>query len=213
MTDRGFHTVFVAVFVIILILRLIWHGVAGTWKDKEGVRAGFVREGVFARLRWVLGPPWGAILLLYLFRPSTLSDFALPLWPAVRWFGVGLLAASLVLLGWVHFALGRNFNTTLVLRTEHELITKGPYRWVRHPMYSSFVVLLLGMFLVSGNVLLGVTSGLFLIALLWLRTPLEEAQLMERFGAAYGEYRQRTGLLWPRLGRSVGDHELTGGLG
>lgn len=197
--NARFHTAFVVVFVIILVLRLGFHGLAGTWKDKEGVRAGLVREGVFARMRWVLGPPWGAVLLVYLIRPRTISAFEVALWPALRWFGVGVLVLTVVLLSWVHYTLGRNFNTTLVLRRDHTLITHGPYRWVRHPMYTSFVLLLVGMFLVSANLLLGILSGILLVALLWLRTPLEEAQLRERFGASYDAYRARTGRLWPRL--------------
>jgi protein-S-isoprenylcysteine O-methyltransferase Ste14 len=211
--DTRFHTIFVVIFLVIMVLRLSWHVRAGTWKDKDGVRAGLQREGVFKGLRWLLGPPYGAVLLLYLFRPSSIEGFAIPIWQPLRWFGVGLLVFSVALLGWVHLSLGRNFNTTLVLRRDHELVTSGPYRWVRHPMYSSFIVLFAGMFLVTRNVLLGLLSGLFLLALVKLRTPLEEAQLEERFGPLYEAYRERTGLLWPRLRRSVGNHELTGGLG
>jgi protein-S-isoprenylcysteine O-methyltransferase Ste14 len=172
---------------------------AGTWKDKEGVRAGLGREGWFYRLRWLLGPPFGLVLLLYLFRPRTISAFTVPVWLPLRWLGVGLLVLSVALLCWVHVALGRNFNTTLVLRRDHELITTGPYRWVRHPMYSSFIMLFVGLMLVSRNALLGGLSGLFLLALVKVRTPMEEAQLRERFGSSYDAYRARTGLLWPRL--------------
>src|SRR5688500_13896318 len=134
--DRLFHTLFCVLLGAIIALRLVWYWKAGTFKDKEAARAGMAREGVFARLRWILGPPMGLVILLYLFRPRVLAWAAVPLWPEFRWLGVGLMMASGLLLVWVHQSLGRNFNTTLVLRRDHELITKGPYRWVRHPMYS-----------------------------------------------------------------------------
>jgi protein-S-isoprenylcysteine O-methyltransferase Ste14 len=196
-----FHSIFCLLFAALITLRLTWHWKAGTWKDKEAARAGFAREGSFARVRWVVGPPWGLVLLLYLFKPSTLAWAALPLWPEVRWLGVGLMVCALILLVWVHQALGSNFNTTLVIRRDHELITRGPYRWVRHPMYSCFVLLFAGAFLASANLLIGFIGGVFLFALLYLRTPREEEQLREKFGSEYVRYRARTGLIFPRLGK------------
>jgi protein-S-isoprenylcysteine O-methyltransferase Ste14 len=139
------------------------------------------------------------LILTYLFAPRYLGWSELPLPDAVRWLGVTLFFASLVLLVWVHITLGRNFNTTLVLRADHELVVRGPYRYVRHPMYSAFALLFSGMFLLSANVLLGILGGVIFFFLVFSRTPREEAQLAERFGEAYEAYRARTGALWPKF--------------
>jgi protein-S-isoprenylcysteine O-methyltransferase Ste14 len=104
----------------------------------------------------------------------------------------------MALLLWVHRTLDRNFSGTLTLQPDHELVVAGPYRWVRHPMYLSFLLLMLALFLLTANVLLG-GLGFFVIgAVIVLRTRREEAQLAERFGAEYERYRVRTGALLPK---------------
>ncbi|MGH7470005.1 MAG: methyltransferase family protein [Longimicrobiales bacterium] len=85
-------------------------------------------------------------------------------------------------------------------RGDHELVMHGPYRYVRHPMYSALVLLFAGMFLLTRSVLVAVSSGIALYGLLVVRTPREEQQLVERFGAGYEAYRASTGWLWPKLG-------------
>ncbi|MEX2284343.1 MAG: isoprenylcysteine carboxylmethyltransferase family protein [Gemmatimonadota bacterium] len=195
----SFHTIFVFEFTALIALRLYWHWRANTRRDRETIRAGMAREGAFKWVRLVLGIPGAVMLALYLFRPSTLSGFELELPAAVRWTGAVLFLMALLALGWVHHALGRNFNTILVLRTDHQLVTNGPYRWVRHPMYTAFIPLFIGMFLVTANVLFGVFACGMLGFLLIQRTPREEAQLRERFGPEYDTYRARTGALLPKL--------------
>jgi len=201
--DR-FHFIFVLEFAALIFLRLYWHRRAGTTRDRAAVRAGLAREGAFARMRWLLGLPAMVLLVLYLVAPRLLRWSEVPLPAGLRWAGAGLFLIALLLLVWVHVALGRNFNTTLVLRGDHELIMRGPYRYVRHPMYSAFALLFPGMFLLSANLLLGVLGGVIFYFLVASRTPREEEQLLERFGAAYEAYRARTGALFPRFRRSAG---------
>ena len=193
------HTAFTVEFIALVGLRLYWHWRAGTRRDAETIKAAIAREASFKWIRIGLGIPGAAMLLLYLIAPATLGGFALPFSDNLRWAGAVLFAIALLLLIWVHRSLNRNFNTVLVLRPDHELVTTGPYRWVRHPMYSAFLVLFSGMFLLSANLLFGVLSSVILSFLLMQRTPLEEAQLRERFGAAYDAYRARTGALLPKL--------------
>jgi protein-S-isoprenylcysteine O-methyltransferase Ste14 len=197
---RSFYLTFNIGMGLLIALRLYWHWRAGTTRDRAAVRAGLAREGGFAAARWLIGLPAGVTLLLYMAAPGLLEWAQLPLAGVVRWSGAVLFGTALVLLAWVHGTLGTNFNTTLVVKADHELITSGPYRYVRHPMYTAFIALFTGMFLLSANLLLGVLGGLALYALLVMRTPREEAQLAERFGQAYETYRSRTGALLPRLG-------------
>ena len=85
----------------------------------------------------------------------------------------------------------------MLFRSEAQLVTTGAYRWVRHPNYVVAGWLMGSVTLLTGNWLIGVTSLAVLGLLVW-RTPLEEAELLARFGHEYEEYCQRTGRFWPR---------------
>ena len=140
-------------------------------------------------------------VLLYLVYPAALARFSLPLPLPLRWLGAGLMAAAVPLVYWVFSSLGRNVTPTVMTRREHTLVTHGPYRRVRHPLYSSAYLFLAGLVLLSGNLWLAGVVVLTCIPLL-LRTPLEEAALIERFGDEYRAYLRRTGRYLPRLGRA-----------
>jgi len=121
-------------------------------------------------------------------------------WPvptAVRWAGV--LAALLGAWGmhWSLVSLGRNLTDTVVVRREAQLVTTGAYRWVQHPYYLVAGWLMGSVTLLTANWLIGLTSLAVYGLLLW-RTPLEEAELLDRFGREYTDYCQRTGRFWPR---------------
>lgn len=121
-------------------------------------------------------------------------------WPvptAVRW--VGVLAALLGAWGmhWSLASLGRNLTDTVVVRREAQLVTTGAYRWVQHPYYLVAGWLMGSVTLLTANWLIGLTSLAVYGLLLW-RTPLEEAELLDRFGREYADYCQRTGRFWPR---------------
>jgi protein-S-isoprenylcysteine O-methyltransferase Ste14 len=76
-------------------------------------------------------------------------------------------------------------------------VTHGPYRWVRHPLYSLGFVLAICITLLTGLWWMAVTMALPLAILLW-RTPTEEARLIETFGDDYRQYMKRTGRFLPR---------------
>lgn len=124
------------------------------------------------------------------------SLLSLPFW--MRWFGffVGLFA--LLLFFWVLRSLGRNFSTTLTINKAQTLVTRGPYRWVRHPMYTSFVFLWTGFLLLSSSWFIGLTGILGFIWAIVIRTPKEEQMMINRFGDEYVAYMQRTGRYLPR---------------
>lgn len=125
--------------------------------------------------------------------------FGLPLPAWLRAAGIPAALAGIALVHWSHRALGRHFSVELETGREHELITLGPYARVRHPMYAAFILFFLSSALVSAHALIALFSaGLSLW--MWLRIPVEERMLRERFGAAYEDYMQRTGRLWPGRG-------------
>jgi protein-S-isoprenylcysteine O-methyltransferase Ste14 len=99
----------------------------------------------------------------------------------------------------VHTALGDNFSTTLHLRENHTLVTDGPYRWIRHPMYTVLYVHLIGIFLLTGNWLIGGVYFLALSLIIVFRLNREEATMVEKFGDQYRQYMEQTGRFLPRM--------------
>ncbi|HMQ33045.1 MAG TPA: isoprenylcysteine carboxylmethyltransferase family protein [Chloroflexaceae bacterium] len=139
-------------------------------------------------------------LLGYLVNPAwvTWAQFDLPAW--MRWLGVagGVLAVPLAY--WVLRSIGTNISPSHATREGHQLVTHGPYRWVRHPLYSVGILLCISLTLLTALWTLGVGMLIPLAVLLW-RTPREEARLIETFGDEYRAYMRRTGRFFPRLHR------------
>jgi protein-S-isoprenylcysteine O-methyltransferase Ste14 len=137
---------------------------------------------------------------VYILAPSWLAWAALPLPPALRWFGVGIGIGSVFLLFGVHRTLGRNFAAPGVIQSRQTLITTGPYHWVRHPMYVTFFTISVTVALVTTNWIIIIMCLLFGV-LLPSVIQIEEQTLLEKFGDEYREYMQRTRRFLPRLRR------------
>ncbi len=139
---------------------------------------------------------WGVILLLYVFYPpwALWSTFPLPAW--IRWLGVGLGAASNVLLVWVHRVLGEYWSYILELKMNHTLITHGPYRWVRHPMYSASLGFMAATALISANWVVMLVC-LLTVTVILKRITIEEEMMIAGFGEEYRTYMRHTGRLLP----------------
>lgn len=93
-----------------------------------------------------------AFVLMPLYFLTLWIDFAslpVPLW--LRWGGGIVTGLGIVLFGWAHQALGQNWTAVLALSQEHEFVQSGPYRFVRHPMYSAFFIIGIGFTLLSAN--------------------------------------------------------------
>ena len=129
--------------------------------------------------------------ILFLFTPQ-LDEAVVGIPELMRWSGVGIALAGNLMLWWVHWHLGANFSPHLELRAEHTLITDGPYRYLRHPMYTSGVLYLVGCGLFSNNwwmLLLPLSTFLLLIL---CRLTDEEEMLSIHFAEAWNEYKSKT---------------------
>ena len=141
------------------------------------------------------------LFFLYIFWPHWFDNWSkinfYLIW--LSWVGVAMGFLSLVYFIRVHIFLGKYFSYTLKILDDHVLITNGPYRFIRHPMYLAFLILHSAVFLVIGNWFFGIIwiGGLSLVLI--LRIPKEEEMLIDAFGEDYIEYRDRTGLLWPPI--------------
>jgi protein-S-isoprenylcysteine O-methyltransferase Ste14 len=134
----------------------------------------------------------------YLISPASFqwASLPLPLW--LRWAGVvgGVLCS--LLMYWTLSNLGRNLTDTVVTRSAATLVTRGPYRWVRHPFYVTMALILAAVTLITANWLVG-ASGLVILGLLMVRTTKEEQMLIARFGDAYRDYMAKTGKFFPKV--------------
>lgn len=113
--------------------------------------------------------------------------------------GAAILASAVWLFWRSHADLGRNWSPSLQLREEHQLVTTGVYRSIRHPMYASQWLWSVAQPLLLQNWIAGWSGLLLFLSLYILRVPREEQMMIERFGEAYRVYMDRTGRIVPRL--------------
>ena len=90
-------------------------------------------------------------------------------------------------------------SETVLTKEHHELVAAGPYRWIRHPLYTTGLALFVALGLMAGSWLVLLAAGVVLVLLRLLVIPREERALVEKFGGRYEDYMERTGRLVPRL--------------
>ena len=105
----------------------------------------------------------------------------------------------LPLLYWVVSSIGNNISETFLTKENHVLVTFGPYRWVRHPLYAVATMGWVSLSILAANWFMLAMACLAFIGIAVLVIPREEAALMRKFGNEYREYMQRTGRFAPRL--------------
>ena len=140
---------------------------------------------------------WALAFTLWMIEPRWMAWAQVALPSGIRGFGALLIAASIPLYAWVFHHLGLNLTDTVLVRRQAALVRTGPYRWVRHPLYSFGALFIAGWALMTANGLVAV-AGLGAAALIVVRTAIEERHLVERFGEAYREYMATTGRFVPR---------------
>jgi protein-S-isoprenylcysteine O-methyltransferase Ste14 len=100
-------------------------------------------------------------------------------------------------------SIGKNVSETYLTKEGHELVQHGPYRWVRHPLYSVATTTFLALGLVAANAYILFVAILAILGIAGLVVPKEEAELIRKFGAQYQEYQKRTGRFLPRVRSEV----------
>ena len=123
-------------------------------------------------------------------------------YPARPW-AVVVGAMLFIVAMWVfrrtHKELGRNWSITLEIRDKHELVCGGPYALVRHPMYTSFLLMGLGQAFLLSNWAMGLAGLVGFAILFFLRVDKEERMMLEVFGQRYRDYMERTKRIIPYL--------------
>lgn len=153
------------------------------------------QEKALLLLLWI-----GMFILPIIYASSDWLDFAnynLPAWAG--WIGVALITGAVLLFWRAHADLGLNWSPTLEIREKHELITRGIYGTIRHPMYASQWLWVIAQPLLLQNWVAGFLNLLIFIPFYVLRVKAEEQMMLEKFGEQYSGYMQNVGGVIPKF--------------
>jgi protein-S-isoprenylcysteine O-methyltransferase Ste14 len=178
-----------------ILWALIWLVYAANTKSTQR------RESLGARISYVVPLVLGGVLIGWRNLPAGLSwgVFGERLWPrslAGYWVGLAMVGAGLAFAVWARAHLGRNWSGSVTVKEGHELIRSGPYGYVRHPIYTGLIAMLIGTVLISatGRSLAGLV--IILVALIYkLRS--EERFMRETFPGEYERYSAQVPALVP----------------
>jgi len=189
------EVVFRILLVVILVGAAAVRMVYAVSSKRSGGRLSVSENKVVMGVMGVVGLVGAYLLIGYLVFPGWVAWAALPLPSWLRWVGVAMGITTIPLLFWVHRTLGKYFSAALQVRDEHVLVTSGPYRWVRHPMYTVLLMLMVALLPISGNWAIGAVFVGVAAAFIPIRVGKEEAMMMEKFADDYRAYQRRTGRL------------------
>ncbi len=183
-------------------IRLSWLAVLLYWAwSARGVKRPAAQESLVVRFfAYVLPLVVAAVLLgpAHWFGHSWLNGQLIRDTSLSAAVGMGIGVAGAALCIWSRISLGRNWSASVQLKQDHELIQRGPYRFVRHPIYTGFLLLFVGSAVMIGE-WRGVVSVAIVFVSFWRKLRLEERWLGEHFGPAYQVYRGRTKALIPAV--------------
>jgi protein-S-isoprenylcysteine O-methyltransferase Ste14 len=137
-------------------------------------------------LAYVLNPDWVAW-----------ARFDPPTWMRLLAVTVGAINTAFVF--WMYRALGTNVSPVEEARENATLITHGPYRWIRHPLYTFGMVSIVALTFMTAMWWIGILAVPLIVFFVMWRIPREEAKLVEVFGDAYRDYMKHTGRFLPKL--------------
>jgi len=174
-----------------LVWLLIWIA-AWAWSKRAQRREGFA-SGI-----WHVLPFMAAVVLISADRLpwSVLYEPVVAYQRAFYTIGLALTVAGLAFSVWARFFLGSNWSAAVQVKTDHQLVRSGPYRFVRHPIYTGILVAFAGTALAQDQ-WRSVLAVVLLVAGLVYKLRVEERWMTETFGAAYCDYRRHTRALIP----------------
>jgi protein-S-isoprenylcysteine O-methyltransferase Ste14 len=166
-----------------LVTILVW--IAGSFSNKHAVR----RQAPASRLAHIC---FGFFAGLLIWGPGPLRILSgptvLPHSAATGRSALLLTIAGLAFALWSRFTIGRNWSAVVTIKQDHELIRRGPYAIVRHPIYCGFLLALIGTAIERGTI--GAFAGVAILATIFhVKSELEEKFMVEQFGDAYQKYR------------------------
>jgi protein-S-isoprenylcysteine O-methyltransferase Ste14 len=183
-----------------LVFAAMWLGWLACWGlFSLSVKTTARRESPCSRFSYIIPLSIAAILLaapvldIPLLGERFLLESAARVWGAI---GIVITLSGLLFTVWARVHLGRNWSGTVTIKEGHELITSGPYRFVRHPIYTGLLLAFIGQ-----TIAVGQWRGMLAVVLatysFWRKLRIEERWMREHFGSAYDAYSQRVSALIP----------------
>jgi protein-S-isoprenylcysteine O-methyltransferase Ste14 len=154
------------------------------------------RQSIAATLPYRALTLGGGVLLFLTALPDPMRAPVLPVGPVARCAGAATCLLGLALAIWARRTLGDNWSSIVVVKRDHELIERGPYHHVRHPIYSAILLMSLGTAVCFNR--LACFAGLVpLVAGFWIKLRQEEAVMLRQFPEQYPRYKARVSALVP----------------
>ncbi len=169
-----FKIFFISLLIILTIIRLYFKKKYYKLLSKDYIKYEPIH---IVLVRIVAGFFLGILVYFMLFEEQKVKIFEFYLPYYVRFSGIFISSIGILLLIWSHISLRENFTTTIILKENHRFVKNGPYKYIRHPMYVSYIIFFIGLVLVSTNWLFGILSNSIILSLMYLRLPLEEFYL------------------------------------
>jgi protein-S-isoprenylcysteine O-methyltransferase Ste14 len=157
------------------------------------------KKGMVSKIAGVLGMAGFISMLAYIINPVWIRFAHLSFPTSLRWIGVGIALIGFALLQWAQVTLASNWSDTPRMLKDQTLITRGPYRRIRHPIYTAFILILGSTLLISSNWWVGLCWTGMVSLEVFSRIKFEESLMNEFFGGRYREYMKKTGRLLPRI--------------
>jgi protein-S-isoprenylcysteine O-methyltransferase Ste14 len=189
--------IFTAIYFVAIVVEMIIRAPLNQKRKQEKIS----EQRVTRQERILLGLLFlGMFFVPVIYAASNWLDFAnytLPAWAG--WLGVLVLAGALFVFWRAHADLGLNWSPSLEIREKHELITRGIYGVIRHPMYASQWLWVIAQPLLLQNWIAGFLNLLVFIPFYFLRVRTEEQLMTEKFGDQYHAYMQKVGAVLPKF--------------
>ena len=180
------------------IIRACWIAFVAVWLVAAvSTKRTLYRESRAQRLRY-----WVLLVIAYLLLvrgrqlPSPLNLRVIPHAAPIAWAGALLCMAGLAVALWARVILGRNWSGVVTLKEGHELVEHGPYRFVRHPIYTGILTMFFATALVQGHVA-GFAGVLLMFASFWIKLGREEKLMLQQFPERYAAYQHRAKRIIP----------------
>jgi protein-S-isoprenylcysteine O-methyltransferase Ste14 len=177
---------------ILCIFSFYWSAAAKDSKPAES------SESKASRMFHLIVLNGGVILLVFSFSIPGFGKRFVPASPVLQGIGLAVELTGFALAIWARRTLGSNWSGEVRIATGHQLVRTGPYKLIRHPIYTAVLTMYLGILIVSGQV--HATVGLTIIVLAYLRKiRMEETILAAQFGEEFLTWRRKTWALAPPI--------------
>jgi protein-S-isoprenylcysteine O-methyltransferase Ste14 len=156
------------------------------------------QEGSVKHWQRAIGIPALANLIVFLFDPYARGFEFISVIPQGMILGAVIFNLAALMILSAHLSLGEFWSGELGTRSRHQVVETGLYRWIRHPLYTSFILIPVGLFLMTGDWLIAIWTLAYALAVA-ARAWKEEEMMLGRLGPSYALYMQKTGRFLPRF--------------